>query len=273
MPRSTVLLLTLATLAATAAAQAPDPASSTQSQPAPIERHYSAPSYNTPSYGGQRPPQPPPITTSQPAPGVLVRTDNPAAVQTVAADAKRTELRVEHGRATISVHDPATDMLILVDLPGGQTQLLKNGLYIFNADTNTVHVFRGEADAFAGSGTSEAAEPIKVKEDHQVVFAGAQTHATYSDPYYARKDYLPPGPPPNGNPEPGANPPPAYGYAPYGDGYYEGYPYYAYGYPYWGYPYFGLGWGWGGGFYRGFGGFRGGGFRGGFGGGFHGGRR
>jgi len=269
MPRFTVLLLALATLAATAAAQAPDPASSTQSQAAPIERHYSAPSYSTPSYGGPHAAEPAAITSSQPAPGVLLRTDNPGAVQTVAADAKHTELRVEHGRATISVHDPAADMLILVDLPGGQTQLLKNGLYIFNADTNTVHVFRGEADAFPGSGTSVAAEPIKVKEDHQIVFAGDKSHATYSDPYYARKDYLPPGPPPNGNPEPGAYPPPpAYGYAPYGDGYY-GYPYNAYGYPYWGwgYPYVGLGWGWGGGFYRGYGG----GFRGGFGGGFRGG--
>ena len=272
MQRSTILLLAFAVLTAPAVTLFAQNAylsgagspGYTQPEPAPIERNY-----DTPGQQASRPAPPPAVLTSTPAPGVLVRTDRPNAVQTVSADANRIELRLDHGRANVSVHDPAPNALVLVDLPGGQTQLLKDGFYTFNADTNTVRVLYGEADAFVGPNSEK---PIKVKGDNQLVFAGAQTRSTYSDPYYARQDVLGHGYTGQGEPVYGPAPAPVYGYAPYaygpygpyGDGYY-GYPY---GYPYyaWGYPYgFGFGWGWGGGFYRGgFGGYRG--FGGGFGG-------
>jgi hypothetical protein len=277
MQQSTRLLLTFAALSATAStlfaqnaymSGAGNP-NYTQSQPAPIERSNDALGQSGPT---TLPPLPA-IITATPAPGVLVRTDRPNAVQTVSADANRVELRLDHGRANISVHDPAPNTLVLVDLPGGQTQLVKNGFYTFNADTNTVRVLSGEAKAFAGANSEK---PIKVKGDYQVVFAGAQTHSSYSDPYYTRQDVVGYGYAAPGTPVYGSAPVPVYayapyGYGPYGDGYYGGYPYYAYGYPYgWGYPYgIGFGFGYGGGFYRG--GY--GSFRGGYGGGFHGGGR
>jgi len=288
MQRSTVFLLTLAALTAPAATSFAQNAylagagasGYAEPAPAPIERVAPQSGYqnNYPPQNSQ-PPRPmptPTVVATTPAQGVLVRADRPNGVQTVAADANRVELRLDHGRANISVHDPAANQLVLVDLPGGQTQLLKNGFYTFNADTNTVRVFSGEADAFVGNGD----HAIKVKGDDQLVFAGPQSHTTYSDPYYARQDILggqySNGQQAGGYPPPAYGPAPApvyggyapYGYGPYGDGYYGGYPYYAYGYPYypyygWGYPIgIGFGWGWGGGFYRG-------GY--GFGGGFHGG--
>jgi hypothetical protein len=252
MPRSLALLLALATLSASALAQnayVADPADSTatssylQSQPAPIQR--SAPGS---------------VTTSRPIPGVVVRADQSSAVKTVSSGVKVTELRLDHGRANISVRHPENGTQILVDLPGGQTALLKDGFYTFNADTNTVRVLKGEAKAFPG----QNAKPVKVKEYHQVVFAGPNPRSIEVDPAQARADLLPADrarEPRYGNG--------FYGEGPYGDGYgYPpyGYPYYAYGYPYgfYGYPYgygypfgFGIGFGFRGGFGGGFGGFRG----------------
>jgi len=276
MPRSKVLFLALATLSASTAplfAQNAYVAGSgnpiyTQPQPAPIERHALPNTYGPPQAQAQALPQGPPIATTQPAPGVTVRTNQPDALHIVASDATRTELRLDRGRANVTVHDPDPDSLVLVDLPGGQTQALKNGFYTFNADTNTVRVLVGEAYAFPV--TNPNGDPRKVKENQQLVFAGADIRSHDVDPYTARADLLP-GTVSRSAYAAGASayaPYPGYVYGPYGDGFYPAYPaypYYAYGYPYWGWGYpvgigFGWGWGWGGGYYRGgyYGGFRGG---------------
>ncbi len=293
MPRlTTTALLALATLFATAAissAQTADPAGQptstfTQSQPAPIERD--APAAD--NQNAQRTPMPmaqqparlvdthttltagQSLTTSaniasaQPTNGVFVRVGQNSSIKAIATDPNHVELRVEQGIANISVHHPDHGSEILVDLPGGQTGLLKDGLYTFNASTNTVRVLKGEADAYLGSNVN--AKPIKVKEDHSITFSGPAARSVEFAPLQARADLVPyVGGPASDGPNPGYNYRP---YGPYGDGFYGAYgdPYYAYGwgYPYygWGYPGFGLG--------LGFGGFYGGGFRGGY-GGFHGG--
>jgi len=274
MPRSTVLLLAaLATLSASPVALIAQDAnvagsgnpSYSQSQSAPIERDQpQTPAVPYQNGYPQNRRDASAVINSQPEQGVLLRYERKSSVHTVSTDAGRTELRVDRGIANVDVYNPVTKGLILVDLPGGQVQLLKNGLYTFNADTNTVRVMHGEADAFPAS--ANRAKPIKVKENHQVSFVGNNIRSTSFDDYQAGVDLLPlpqsayvAG---NGEPYYG-------GYGPYGDGYYYGYPYFAYGYPFWGYGYpvaFGFGYG---GFYRG--GFYGGGFRGGYGGGFHGG--
>jgi hypothetical protein len=190
------------------------------------------------------------VVTTHPIQGVTVRADAGAAVETVSANAKSTELRVVHGVVNVSVHHPEnTGALILVDLPGGQTAILKDGLYTFNAETNVMRVLKGEADAYPGA----AENGLRVKEDEQFGFAGGNRAAVRSQ-QDLMADYLP------GNPQTGDGPA-RRGYGPYGDGFY-GYPAYGYyGYPYGFYPYgYGLGFGFGYG-YGGFGGFRGG-FRG-----------
>jgi hypothetical protein len=243
MQRSVRLTLTLAIACSASALLAQ----------APIERHYA-------------PSAPPPAT--QPAPGIWLRSSPDAAVQTVSATADKVELSVTHGLANVSVNHPEENAQVLVDLPGGQTAILKDGFYSFNAATNTVRVFRGEADAFARSNPSAKAVPVK--EDHALTYGGGSLHAVDFNPAQARQDVLPQGF--AHNDERGLRP--GYGYGRYGDGFYgDGfyggapYPYYAWGYdPFWGpgwgygwgYPYgFGLGVGFYGGYYGGFGGFRG----------------
>jgi hypothetical protein len=234
-----------------------------QSQPAPIERAYpSSPGNNPATITNQTAVLSPgqvlasgnATATAQPIRGLYIRIRRDSAVREVASDAQHTELRVERGLANVNLHNPPHATLILIDLPSGQTQLLKNGLYTFNATTNTVRVLKGEAKAFPA--TQPTAKPIKVKEDHDVVFNGADIRSTEFDPYEARADLVPlPYRDTSGDRGSYREP---YGYGPY-SGFLYGYPYVAFGYP-WGYPYggFGLGFGYYGGFHRGFGGFHGG---------------
>jgi hypothetical protein len=231
---TTTLWLSVVTLfSATVFSSAQEP----NQQPAPIVR-----SYTVPNSG---------IRNSQPAPGVFLRLAPNATVETVAATPEHTELRLTHGIANVSLHRPAPNALVLVDLPGGQTALLKDGYYTFNAETNTVRVLQGEAEAFAPNAPA-GAKGIKVKEDHQLIFGTAPLRSQDVGPYDARTDLL-------AAPRDNHGDGPAYGYPGYG---FYGYPYYAYGYGYpygfYGYPYVGLGFGYYGGYY--------GGFRGGFGG-------
>jgi hypothetical protein len=305
MPRPNIFLpLALATLSATALQAQTDPAGQTtleQNNPAPIVR--SAPpqaprGYGDNHYGGEgrptagqrnynaalkagevlRPVRG--IANAQPVAGVSVRVAAGSALRVVALEPGRTELKLEDGLANISVHDPADKMLLLVDLPNGEVQMLKNGFYTFNAATNTVRVLRGEANAFETSAPPEA-KPIKVKEDHALTFAvSGKPHTVEFYPFQAQGDLI--GAPRGDSREAYGDGP---GYAPggYGYGFYGGPGWdYGWGGPWggWGYPGFGLGWGggfygggyYGGGFYGGGGGFRGGGYRG-FGGGGGGGFR
>ncbi len=257
MPRSIAVLLALATLSAGARAQyanqavrANDP-NMNQSQPGPRGNV----ALSTPQ-----------VRSSQPISGVWLRSDASSSVQTVSADANGTEIRVNHGRANVQVYHPAPDTQILVDLPGGQTSLLKDGLYTFNADTDTVGVVRGEADSYPAADSN--AKPIKVKENHELALStGPNLKAVGVDQRQIASDVLP-GSRALGDGYRGSNY--GYGSGPYGDGAY-GYPYapyaaYGYGYPYgygFGYPFgFGVGLGYYGGFRGGYG--YGGGFRGGF---------
>ncbi len=193
----------------------------------------------------------------QPNPGVSVRSDVSNGVETMNASGAVTELRVVQGRADVAVHHPADHSEILVDLPGGQVSLLKDGLYTFNASTNTVRVLHGEAEAFDGTKSPEA-KGTKVKETQQVSFFGnAKLKAVNAYPYELSADLL------GGDRTHGDG---AYSGSAYGEGFYDGYPAYAYGNPWGFYPYgygfgypvgLGVGFGYYGGFHGGYrGGFR-----------------
>ena len=267
MPKQMRLLLAAATLSAVSAvcaaqtADQPGPVNSNsfQTEAAPIEHAYTK---QNNSSAGQIP------QTTEPVAGVMLRVTPQSEVQQVSSDAEKFELRVDRGVANINVHDPGKDKVILVDLPGGQTQLLKNGLYTFNADTDTARVLKGEALAFPKDAAVDA-KPLKVKEYHKVVFNGTDVRPHEFVPYEASVDLLPGPEGPRGVGGGAAYGYSGYGYGPYGDGFY-GYPYYAYGYPGWGYPYYPYGYG----FYPfgvGFGVRYYGGFHGGYNGGYHGG--
>ncbi len=231
-----------------ACAQTPDPAaiqpSMTQpmAQNAPIVRGYQGPNR---ARGVQS-------FDSEPISGVFVRSDVNNGVQVVNSSNTGTEIRVDQGKANITVHHPENHPQILVDLPGGQVSLLKDGLYTFNASTNTVRVLHGEAEARNGS--NDATKGTKIKETQQLAFFGnVKPRAVNAYPYELTADLMPGDGRGHGD---------GIVEGRYGDGFYGGYPYYAGGfYPYGFYPYgygypFGVGFGFG--YYGGFGGFRGG---------------
>ena len=263
-PRPFVLALPFVLSLAALAQDQPQPPPQ-QSSPAPIVRQY-APAQQ--QYAATQRHAMPPISVTSPSPGIWVRSAPGSDVKTVATTADSVELSVSKGLANVTIRQPKESEQILVDLPGGQVALFKDGLYTFNATTSTFRVLEGEAAAYPASDAK--AKALTVKEDHAVVFGDGNLHSgslksVEFAPFQAQADILPAGR--IGRGEPGYRPngyydDPAYaygpGWGPYGDGYY-GYPYYAYGYPYgwgWGYPYFGVGFG--------FGGYWGGGFRGGF---------
>ena len=261
MFKSLALLSVLAVLPL-ANAQSADPNTQDQSQqPAPIVR-------GNQQYGQQgnqqysqlqqrRFRQQDQIVESQPVAGVWLRSESTSVLKTISATPERTEIELDRGRLNVTVHQPAQHSAILIDLPGGQTSLFKDGLYTFNADTNTVRVLRGEAAAYPGPIADNANEKaIKVKEDHQLALVAApnSNHGEFksveSYPYELTADLLQS---PNQGDRPSAN-----GY--FGDyPYYGGYPYYAggWGYPgYFGYGYpfaYGVGFGYYGGFHGGYG--------------------
>ena len=216
-------------------AQGPDPNQSL-SQPAPVVR----------AGGADR------FFDTQPSAGVSVRSDVQGGVQTVTASGGVTELRIEQGRADVTVHRPADHSEILVDLPGGQVSLIKDGFYTFNAQSDTVRVLHGEAVAYTGA--KDAEKGTKVKETQQLSFnGGVKLRSVDAYPYELTADLLP-----------GRASGREDGYeGGYGRGFYGGYPYYAggfypygYGYPYaFGYPYYGVGLGFG--YYGGYGRFGG----------------
>ncbi|MGB7728550.1 MAG: FecR domain-containing protein [Candidatus Acidiferrum sp.] len=99
-------------------------------------------------------------------PGVILRVDHNSTVKMVSPDLADTKVAVLKGRAMVEVTDISKNNNIRVDLNDTSVQLLKNGLYDFDADHNQVRVFKGKANVFAGNRT------IGVGDNHEVTLAG-----------------------------------------------------------------------------------------------------
>jgi hypothetical protein len=95
-------------------------------------------------------------------PGVFLRLGANSAVMMVSPDGAHTEVELERGRADVEVDHLSRQSYLLIDQKDGGTQLLKPGLYAFDANKNTMRVFEGEAAVFAGEG-SKAGEPVNQK--------------------------------------------------------------------------------------------------------------
>ncbi len=116
-------------------------------------------------------------------------------------DLTHTEVRLDRGRANVEVDQIYPQNTILVDLKNGQTQLLKTGLYSFDADSSTVRVFDGQAAVYPGANLQSNIKPIEVKGDRQIVLNGESLKPqrfnkdqAEADPLYKwsglRSDYL-----------------------------------------------------------------------------------
>ncbi len=105
-------------------------------------------------------------------PGIFVRLGDNSTVQMVSPDLTHTEIRLDQGRANVEVDQIYPQNTILIDLKNGQTQLLKNGLYAFDANNSTVRVFNGQASVYPGVDLQTNVKPIELKGDHQLVLNG-----------------------------------------------------------------------------------------------------
>jgi hypothetical protein len=105
-------------------------------------------------------------------PGIFLRLGNDSTVQMVSTDLTHTEVKLEQGRANVEVDQIYPQNTILVDLKNGQTQLLKNGLYAFDAGNATVRVFDGKAAVYPGANPQANVKPVDVKGGHQLALNG-----------------------------------------------------------------------------------------------------
>jgi hypothetical protein len=114
-------------------------------------------------------------------PGVFLRLGNDSTVQMVSPNLTQTEVRLERGHANVEVDQLYKQNVILIDLEKGQTQLLQNGLYTFDADSSTVRVFDGKANVFPGSNLQTDVKPIDVKGSHELTLTGEPVKPQHFD--------------------------------------------------------------------------------------------
>jgi hypothetical protein len=105
-------------------------------------------------------------------PGIFVRLGNDTTVQMISPDLTHTEIRLEQGHANVEVDQIYAQNTVLVDLKNGQTQLLKAGLYAFDANAAAVRVFDGKAAVYPGSDLLANIKPIEVKGGRQLALTG-----------------------------------------------------------------------------------------------------
>ncbi|HEV2275827.1 MAG TPA: hypothetical protein VGR96_16770 [Acidobacteriaceae bacterium] len=78
-------------------------------------------------------------------PGVFLRLDDNSAVKMLSPDLTFTQLALERGRATVEVDEIYSQNDVQIVNGGVSTQLLKTGLYEFDANNKTAMVFKGKA--------------------------------------------------------------------------------------------------------------------------------
>jgi hypothetical protein len=134
-------------------------------------------------------------------PGIFLRLGDNSAVQMVSPNLTHTEVKLEQGRANIEVDEIHPQNAILIDLGNGQTRLLKNGLYAFNATNSTVRVMDGKASVYPDADLQANVKPIAVKGSHQLALNGESLEPQHfnkdkaaADPLYQwsslRSEYL-----------------------------------------------------------------------------------
>jgi hypothetical protein len=105
-------------------------------------------------------------------PGVFLRLDKDSSVKMVSPDLTHTEVLLDRGRASVEADQLYPQNTILIDQKGGQTQLLKNGFYEFNADDSTVRTFDGKAAVYPGDNLQSKVKPVDVKGGRQLALNG-----------------------------------------------------------------------------------------------------
>lgn len=130
-------------------------------------------------------------------PGVFLRLGDNSAVTMVSPDLTKTEVRLDRGTAEVEVDQLYKQNDLLIDQGPAQTVLLKNGLYEFDANANSMRVFDGEASV---SLSQDSKKWTTVKSHHQLALNGSKPQdfnpeqAANQDPLYSwsklRAEYL-----------------------------------------------------------------------------------
>jgi hypothetical protein len=76
-------------------------------------------------------------------PGIFLRVADNSSVKMISPDLANTEVELDKGRAMVEVLDIRKENNIRIDQNDVTTQLLKNGLYDFDADHKQIRVFKG----------------------------------------------------------------------------------------------------------------------------------
>jgi hypothetical protein len=100
-------------------------------------------------------------------PGVFFRLGDNSAATLVSPSLTNTEIALSQGQAMVEVDDIHKDNLLRVQQDGAATQLLKTGIYGFDATNKDVRVFQGEALVQDGD------RQVKVKAGHQLALNNA----------------------------------------------------------------------------------------------------
>jgi hypothetical protein len=95
-------------------------------------------------------------------PGVFLRVGDNSSATLISPSLTNTEVSLTKGQAMVEVGEIYKDNLLRVQEGGATTQLLKTGLYGFDADSGEVRVFKGEALVQDGD------RNIKVKGGHEL---------------------------------------------------------------------------------------------------------
>lgn len=115
-------------------------------------------------------------------PGAFLRLGDDSSVKMVSPGLTHTELQVEQGRALIEVAEIHQENDLRVGVDGVFTELVKKGLYEFDADSNLLRVFDGKAEVRGNSA------PVEVKDGRQYLFNASQSKAEKFDEKSSRDD-------------------------------------------------------------------------------------
>ena len=104
-------------------------------------------------------------------PGVFLRLDDNSSVRMITPDLTHTEIQVDRGRAQVEVDQLYKQNNIVVIAGSSRTQLLKQGLYSFDADSSHLRVFDGKAAVLPES-AADNEKPVTVKGGKQLALNG-----------------------------------------------------------------------------------------------------
>jgi hypothetical protein len=95
-------------------------------------------------------------------PGVFLRVAENSSAKMISPDLANTETEVDKGRAMVEVTDISKNNNIRIDENGASTQLLKKGLYDFDADHHQIRVFSGKVEVYVNN------QKLSLGEDREV---------------------------------------------------------------------------------------------------------